>query len=827
MAEDTQKTKRRPRRKRGRPAEITERVDAVMDQGRVTLFPIKHFSPACAHHAGALIGELRPACVMVEGPEDATDLIPFIVHPGTSPPLTLFSFYLDKRNKFGLNGVLSASAATPTRFRGWWPLTAHSPEYEALRAGHAVGADLRFIDVPLHVTIPYHHVRKRQTERTIGDRHLAENRYFDALSKKQRRRSFGEFWNANFEVGGLSAERARFIRMLLTFAACARESGDSTEALEADGTLVREAHMRYRIDEWLKDNPTGDLLVLTGAFHSVALPWTKRKKAKVRADANLKTMVTVHSFRALSSLYQLNQSPGYSQAVWDEVRTGSPEPYNQAASRLLLEVMRDARARGEAVSTADAVGAYKVARNLARLRRNREVTLEDLSDAVEMSYVKGDSRFRGGLIRRILAETLVGSAMGRVTLEAGQPPLIADFYQQAKANRIDISGQAKTVRCDIHKLETHRLKSAFLHTCDTLDIPIFGRLDPTRGRRGSPVTTGHYKGPDIATGENLHLITETWGIKWTEQVDDRLIELSDRGASLGRVAESVLEEERVKAEGNAADTTRLLLRSAQMMLLDAFDTLLGAVEDAIVRDSNFDNLVAALHSFTVLYSYRDAVASHGRQRLTGTVEALFVRATLLVPSLAGTEDDATATVLASLQTLVRTAITFDAAELDQELLTNKLQQLVARPDGNAAIRGAGYGVLYSLGATREKIVSRELSGYLLGGPQQALEAGPFLEGLFLTAKNIVLGSPRLLRTINDVLSRIDWETFKRLLPELRRAFTNFIPSEIDDLSAKVSCELGLSAQPGHTEAPNSATVRQCALADARIRRALSAWKEAP
>ena len=63
-------------------------VERILADEHLLWFPIKHFSPACAWHLKRLIHDVRPAAVLVEGPDDADGLIPHIVAPETRPPLT-------------------------------------------------------------------------------------------------------------------------------------------------------------------------------------------------------------------------------------------------------------------------------------------------------------------------------------------------------------------------------------------------------------------------------------------------------------------------------------------------------------------------------------------------------------------------------------------------------------------------------------------------------------------------------------------------------------------------------------------------------------------
>jgi len=797
-----------------------ETVEKILDDKRVIWIPIKHYSPACAVHVRKIIREAAPAAVLVEGPDDATDLIQHIVNPATRPPITVLSSYVDQRNVFGQNGILSTSESVPARYRGWWPLTPYSPEYIALLTGAEVGAELKFIDVPLKAAIPFHHVATSQPSQVVTDRLLAENAYFEALRIRQRRRSFEEFWAASFEVGGVSVPSDDFRRAALTFAWCTRNVwGDEEASFAGDGTLLREAHMRWHIDKTLKAHKGEKIAVVTGAFHTVALPWTKKKRAKAKADRYTQTLLCTHSYRALSALYGMNRLPGWGDTVWEEIEAGEEEPYNAAALRLSIEIMRAARAEGLAVSTADSVGAHKVAHNLAVLRRNREITQDDLLDAVQMSYVKGDLAREGVGITRATRAVMVGTKMGRVAPEAGQAPLLRSFYVDCKKLRLDVSGAAKNVRCDLHKQEKHRLKSAFLHQCTFLGIPLFGRL-PDRNWRSE---SSHYMGPDLVTGAGMHLITETWAIRWTEEVDDRLVELSDRGPTVARAAEATLWE-RIKAvDDDASEATKLLLRCGQMMLVDLFMDALDTVDKTIVLDTSFDHLVAALTDFVVLHQYRDTVATEGHQRMVLTILTVFQRCCLRVPSIKNVADEDCESALDRLQTLVRIALSFEAVPLDRQLLVEKIREMVADPDGQPAIRGAGMGVLYAFGATREAVVVRELNSYLLGSPERVRQAGKFLEGLFAASKNVMMGSPRLIRAIDQVIRRLEWHTFKLILPDLRRAFTQFIPTEIDQISMRVSEEIGIDSRPSADAPIPDALVRLGAAADGRVAAVLAEW----
>ena len=82
------------------------------------VFGVRHLSPAAAHHLHAVLDEMRPTAVLVEGPADATDQIKHLIHKDTKPPLA----------------ILAYTKARPVRTI-LYPLAEYSPEWVALTWG--------------------------------------------------------------------------------------------------------------------------------------------------------------------------------------------------------------------------------------------------------------------------------------------------------------------------------------------------------------------------------------------------------------------------------------------------------------------------------------------------------------------------------------------------------------------------------------------------------------------------------------------------------------------------------------------------------------------
>jgi hypothetical protein len=64
-----------------------DEADSMPDA--VHIFGIRHHGPGSARSVRQAMKSLRPDCVLVEGPPDADDLLPLLVHKEMKPPVAL------------------------------------------------------------------------------------------------------------------------------------------------------------------------------------------------------------------------------------------------------------------------------------------------------------------------------------------------------------------------------------------------------------------------------------------------------------------------------------------------------------------------------------------------------------------------------------------------------------------------------------------------------------------------------------------------------------------------------------------------------------------
>ena len=59
------------------------------------IFGVRHLSPAAAWHLRQLLDEVRPKLVLIEGSDDADELITHIVSPKSKLPIAILAYTTD------------------------------------------------------------------------------------------------------------------------------------------------------------------------------------------------------------------------------------------------------------------------------------------------------------------------------------------------------------------------------------------------------------------------------------------------------------------------------------------------------------------------------------------------------------------------------------------------------------------------------------------------------------------------------------------------------------------------------------------------------------
>ncbi|WP_460754397.1 DUF5682 family protein [Myceligenerans cantabricum] len=779
-------------------------VEELRGRG-VHLAPVRHHSPACAVAVRRAIEELRPAVVLIEGPEEYTHLLPELLHEETRPPVALLSL------PDGHGGPGGAS---------FYPLASFSPEWTALRSAHGTGAEVRFCDRP--AADRDGHGPEGEDDpfaRTLmSERYLAHSRSVAALARRLGCRDHDEVWDHLFEArsAGELADWRTVFDDVFAWAALSRLDYED-DVLAADGSLDREARMSARVEEASR---TGDVLVVTGAFHTLALaealaglPEGEPVRAR-RPDDGYGPTATGDAWLIRYDHERLDGLRGYgagmpSPGFYERLHAahlrcerhgcrddGAPcpdHPAHAVATEVLVDVARGAAERGHLVSTPQVAAAAVAASRLADLRMRPYPGRTDVLDAITSGFVTDD----GGIgpdrpLGLAVAEVFGGRVVGAVPAGGSVPPLVRDARDRVRDVGLDIGTTIpRTARLDARRTAPHRARRRVLALLDLLETG-FGR---------------QVSGPDHVAGRGLGLISEEWEYCWTPVVEARLVELSHLGATVDAAAVTLLRqaEEKLRADGAAAaadGAATLVARAAVVGLTAHLPRLVDLLAGTLDTDRDLGSVVAGARRLLGLWRSRvELDLGDAADELLALVAQALATAAYLVADVgrAGPDDEeaAVASVL-ELRALARDAgraWAKDATGVGQEPAASVARELARlREDEDAApgVRGALLAVGSVDGDVPDDVLVARVRGALRPGADPGL-AVRFLGGVLRAAPDLLLHTPELFDAVDGAIRDLTPDAFLTVLPDLRRGFTWLRPTETHRLAERVAERTGSRA----------------------------------
>jgi hypothetical protein len=745
--------------------------------------PIRHHSPACAWHLKALLAEVRPRQVLIEAPIDFDPLIPLLLDAGTRPPVAIVAF---------APGKDGGDKDEPLRI-SYYPFSSHAPEYIALVEGRRLGARLGFIDLPAGVRLGLREAEGRPDTIALS---FADERPFDmsaytrALCRRTGCRDQNELWDHLFETCLGRGSWREFFAAVGAYCEAVRGTV-STEEMEADGTLSREAHMGHCLAEALRD--AGPIVVVTGGFHTPALieAITVPRRTPPRtapAGPAARSYLIRYGFQELDRLngYAAGlPAPLYYERLWRAAvdGAGAGDLWRSLTASLLSEFSSHLRReRPGLVPPLPAVAnALEQAVQLAELRGRPGPTREDLLDAARSSFVKGEIALGTAPVLDELRLFLTGATLGDVPPSAGSPPLLETVRATARRLGFELEFASRKRReLDIYRSERHRQASRFLHAMTFLETGFGARVS----------------GPDFFSGYAEDLLFETWTVAWSPMVEARLIELSPLGDTIEAVAIALLQKHigalREGADGRGASAAiRLLFTVCQIGLQERAGTILPLIETEIAGDADLASVTRALSELLVLWRARSVLGMVGSGEVERLVGVAYRRALYLMGDLKDTREERLKEVLSGLATLrqVVNSARQETAAVDGQLFTEAVEQ---RLDDALApvLAGAVAALAYLAGVRNAAFLVERMRGHLGGAYPDAADNVAALNGMVAIAPELMWRVPELLAALDELVAGLDDERFIAQLPHLRLAFSALNPRETDEVAARIAAHHG-------------------------------------
>ena len=726
------------------------------------LFGVRHLSPAAAFRLRKALDEAKPELVLVEGPSDLNGQMQWLCHPDTQFPAA----------------ILAYTKEPPVR-TVLWPFAVYSPETQAILWAHEHGVECRFMDLPSSVFLGF-----REAEEAVEADHdrpgTEEEGTLTTESVYQRLETLtGEdhdtFWERNFEQLGESPD----------FQAANNAFGRELRAAAADSrrdmaeTVVREAYMKRVIARAIASGiPPEKIFCVCGSFHVAGLeenaPMTDgEERALPRADCCATLMP--YSYYRLSSRSGYgagNRAPAYFELLWDALNGGGVK---DAAYLYLTRLAAAHRKAGNLVSSAEVIEAVRLADTLASLRGSGYPTLSDLRDASVTTMGHGSF----SELALAAADTEIGKKIGFLPEGVARTSVQEDFYRQLKELRLEKFRTAELQRLDLDLREKLNVKSEaaalgdlrrsfFLHRLRVLGVH-FAALLPSRQE-----------------GANWG---EYWELRWTPEAEIEVVESALLGDTVEGAAAFALKE---RSDGSAS------IAQAAAIFQDAFLCGMPAAAShalAVLQGLSVD--AAAIADVAETASRLSLVVRYGDLRrfdpapVVPLVKQLYLRACLTLADACVCDAKAAPAVTQAMDVLNTLQLSHDFLEEDRWLAL--LADISDRDDLNTRCSGFAMAILLERGQADEGLLSREVARRLSPGVPADLGAGWF-EGLAGKNRYALIARLSLWRQLDDYLSGLDDETFKRALVFLRRAFAGFSASEKNDIAENLGEVWG--ANPG-------------------------------
>lgn len=707
----------------------------------IRYFGIRHHGPGSARRLVEALDEMRPAAVLIEGPADATDLLPMLDDPAMQPPVALLMYPADD----------------PAR-ASFWPFAAYSPEYQAARWAVRNGAALRFIDLPASRRLEPGEAPPPEGRAEHPPAPTLERDPLGALAAAAGYEDGESWWRDVVEENPAPGPVFAAIADAMT---ALREAAAEPEGHEA----AREAHMRLEIAKAAK-NTEGAIAVICGAWHVPALQakvFATADRALLKDAPKQKIAATWAPWTsprlAFASGYGAGVvAPGWCQHLWDT-------PRETAATRWLARVAAVLRERDQLVSTASLIEAERLASALAALRGRPAPGFEELRDAAIACLCFGEPL----VWQTIAQELLIGNEVGAIPDNVPLAPLLEDLQREQKRVRLKPEALERELALDLRS-DSGLDRSTLLHRLNLLGVP-WGTLQDAGRSRGT--------------------FRERWLLRWEPEYSVALVENLVYGPTIAQAAAGRVSA-RYREATNLKSLAELVFQSLTAQLPSAVETGIDLIEKRAGQTGDCAELLSSLPALADAVRYGQAREIDAAQ-LAALAKRILIEGALTLPYAVRNLEAATAAEMRATMAAANSAVALlELTDDEGATWRDALRTIVDDSQAAPLVAGAAARLLYAAEALTPEDAAVLLSRALSPGRPVAHAAG-FFEGFFEGAGETLIHDQPLRDAVDVWILSLDADTFTAHLPLFRRALSNLDRMQrrrlLDALFVRVSAGL--------------------------------------
>ena len=734
-----------------------------MTEAATHIFGIRHHGPGSARSLGLALQELRPDCLLVEGPPDAADLLHLAALEGMVAPVALL-----------------IHAADVPHLAAYFPFAEFSPEWQAIRYGLAQNVPVRMMDLPQVHQLALEQERLDQaasaegapeSEPDLPSPEAGSDLRRDPLAALAEACGYSDserWWDHMVES---RSDTTGLFAAILEAMTALREKGDAAtgdDEREVRREACREACMRQTLRAAKKEGYQR-IAVVCGAWHAPALaalgPATK-DAALLKGLPKVKVSCTwvpwTYNRLTFASGYGAGLvSPGWYEHLW-QVRQGNLSSAT-AGIHWLTRVARVLRDEDFDVSSAHVIEAVRLAESLAAMRGRPLPGLSEFNEACRSVFCFGDA-----LPLRLVHERLiVGERLGTVPPEAPAVPLQKDLESQQRRLRLPAQAVEKIYDLDLRKA-TDLERSHLLHRLRLLSIP-WGERREASGKSGT-----------------FH---EFWQVQWQPELSLAIIEAGIWGNTVADAAAALACDTAARAR-QLHDLAPMLETVLLADLPSAAVVVARRLGDLAAVAADTEQLMDALPPLARILRYGN-VRQTDAAMVRHLVEGLAARIAIgLAGACAMLNDEAAAEMLARLEAVHGAIQLLEELPQRDEWLA-ALVALADLPNVHGLLAGRVCRLLTDGGRMDSAEASRRMGLALSTANDPA--AAAWLQGFLRGSGLLLIHDARLWAVLDQWVTSLKPEVFTQLAPLLRRTFAEFAPPERRQIGEQVKRQAGPAA----------------------------------
>ena len=715
----------------------------------VHLLGIRHHGPGSAQNIKAALEEIKPDMILVEGPPEGEAMLKHVIHHEMKPPVALLAYQIDMPSK-----------------AVFYPFAEFSPEWQALTYGVYNNIPINFFDLPLVHKFAF---REEIIEIVDTPEELLETKSAQFQQNEAEEKivfytkpplqyiaeaagfsDYDEWWEQTFEQRKThDLDYFEAIKEMMTLLRATFPERENHEE------KLREAFMRTNLRKAQKDGYQR-IVVVCGAWHVPALenmPSQKEDDLLIKKLPKVKVETTwipwTNSRLSFQSGYGAGiNSPGWYEYLWND-------PTDNGAN-WLINVAQLFREEKFDISPAHVIETQRLAHTLTALREKTRIGLAEMNEAITTVMCMGDL----APLKIINKKLTIGDKIGETPSGIPKVPLLLDVEIAMKKLRLKPEASKKELILDLRE-ENELAKSQFLHRLKILGVE-WGALMPTKGK-------GTFK--------------EGWSLEWSPEIPLKVIENAVWGNTLKEAATHFLKDKILNTK-ELAKLSELLNHAIPADLPGIVAGLTGKINDLAADTSDISELMKAFVPLAFITRYGN-VRKTDAALLLQITDSLITRICIGLPMATSALDEASAKDFCGLLLKVKNAVDL----LNNDDYTQQwflaLKKLVETNNINPFIAGTSCRLLRDAKQISSEETAKRFSQRLSVG-EEPLLAVQWLEGFLKDSAMVLILDDTIFHILDEWVQRIDYETFRQILPLIRRTFSDYAPAEKNKIAEKAN-----------------------------------------